>query len=194
MSTYLKSTPIVYATRPRRVIDWWMKDDKTLPLPLEPMTVVPDGELPSERRRRSKAEAQRRYNASDKGRAVKDQAAIRFRASDKGKAAAMRSRATARATGRHKEISRASRAKRRRLIHDAKSVPCADCGGVFDPVCMDFDHRPGTAKLFTIGSTRVALDVLYAEMKKCDVVCSNCHRIRTFRKRDHSALIQERLR
>jgi hypothetical protein len=49
---------------------------------------------------------------------------------------------------------------------------------------MDFDHRPGEKKLFAMGSAgvqvRVSLEGLLAEIAKCDVVCANCHRIRTY--------------
>jgi hypothetical protein len=53
---------------------------------------------------------------------------------------------------------------------------------------MDFDHRPGTEKLFEIAdylATRVVSTYakLDAEIEKCDVVCSNCHRIRTQERR-----------
>jgi len=27
-----------------------------------------------------------------------------------------------------------------------KTKPCMDCGGTFDPVCMDFDHREDQAE------------------------------------------------
>jgi hypothetical protein len=61
----------------------------------------------------------------------------------------------------------------------AKSVPCMDCGGLFPWVCMDFDHVRGK-KLFNIAEgMQKKLSVLLAEIAKCDVVCSNCHRIRT---------------
>jgi hypothetical protein len=68
-------------------------------------------------------------------------------------------------------------------VNDIKSSPCADCGGVFDPACMDFDHRPGTTKhrggvAALILETRNRERIL-AEIAKCDLVCSNCHRLRT---------------
>lgn len=68
--------------------------------------------------------------------------------------------------------------KRYQIMIDAKNVPCYDCGKVFPTVCMDFDHVRGIKK-FTIGNskTRSAKSIL-EEIAKCDVVCSNCHRIR----------------
>lgn len=70
--------------------------------------------------------------------------------------------------------------KRRALLDKIQDVPCAGCGKRFDPCCMDFDHRPGTAKRFNIGiNRRRAWRVVKAEIAKCDIVCANCHRIRT---------------
>lgn len=62
---------------------------------------------------------------------------------------------------------------------------CMDCGlrPEYAQV-LEFDHRPGEDKLFHI-SDRMAtgtLESLIAEIAKCDVVCANCHRIRTVTK------------
>lgn len=65
-------------------------------------------------------------------------------------------------------------------------VPCVDCGKTFPPYCMDFDHRDpkektlNIAKVYAFGRKR-----LLDEIKKCDVVCSNCHRIRTHNRKDY---------
>lgn len=67
-------------------------------------------------------------------------------------------------------------------IDQQKSVPCADCGGVFDPICMDFDHLPEYAKVMDISMMRrrrMAWDKIKAEIVKCEVVCANCHRLRS---------------
>lgn len=115
----------------------------------------------------------------------------RYRKTDKYKQRMSAWRSKNRETVR--EYSRRRRAKIRDLIRSLKDVPCADCGGRFDPVCMDFDHRPGEKKLFTIGgSVRLTYASLQTEVLKCDVVCANCHRIRTYKRRDHSALIRSR--
>lgn len=62
---------------------------------------------------------------------------------------------------------------------EAKRVPCFDCGGTFPPECMDFDHVRGEKLSNVSGMLSYALPRIAAEMEKCDLVCSNCHRIRT---------------
>lgn len=66
-------------------------------------------------------------------------------------------------------------------IWSLKSGPCKDCLRTYPPYVMDFDHRPGETKLFEIskGYRRNARVTVLAEIAKCDLVCANCHRIRT---------------
>lgn len=87
----------------------------------------------------------------------------------------------------HSQKSRANRAARyarnRRIIEEGKSKPCMDCGGTFHFVAMDFDHVRGE-KLFSLGVVQGhSVEKIMAEIAKCDVVCSNCHRIRTWKRR-----------
>lgn len=73
-------------------------------------------------------------------------------------------------------------AARKRLNEQHKRKPCTDCGQRFPLCCMDFDHLDPTQKhpkaryrnLVMIGK-----DLLEAEIAKCELVCANCHRIRT---------------
>lgn len=81
----------------------------------------------------------------------------------------------------------------RNLINEWKSVPCADCKNSFDPVCMDFDHRPDEIKLGNISSFLYDEDGLRAEIAKCDVVCACCHRLRT-KSRGQSEKTKEKIR
>lgn len=63
-------------------------------------------------------------------------------------------------------------------------VGCADCGYRQHPAALDFDHRPGEVKIRDIKSGQhLGWEALMVEIRKCDVVCANCHRIRTFRRR-----------
>jgi len=94
-----------------------------------------------------------------------------------------------RSTEEGKEVFRASnrrqRAKKQEFVRCAKMAPCQDCGGCFPPECMDFDHRDGETKFFGVaaGKLRFGLPTIAAEIAKCDLVCANCHRIRTEKRR-----------
>lgn len=71
---------------------------------------------------------------------------------------------------------------RETVMQFKQGKPCMDCGGTFHPAAMEFDHGV-SEKLFNVGdATRVAMSVtrLVTEMKKCELVCANCHRVRTF--------------
>lgn len=68
---------------------------------------------------------------------------------------------------------------RERLLDHFRRNPCVDCGET-DVRTLEFDHVD--EKLWTISHLRergVPLDVLEAEIRRCEVVCANCHRRRT---------------
>lgn len=73
------------------------------------------------------------------------------------------------------------RTENRPLIREyLRAHPCVDCGES-DIVVLDFDHRDPDAKKFTVmilASHKSWIRVV-AEIEKCDVRCSNCHRRRT---------------
>jgi hypothetical protein len=88
----------------------------------------------------------------------------------------MKSRA-AEATARRREAIR-------RYLIETKNVPCSDCGKSYPYYVMDFDHIG--EKLFDIGNAArkgKTLQKVVDEVAKCEVVCSNCHRIRTHNRR-----------
>jgi hypothetical protein len=60
-----------------------------------------------------------------------------------------------------------------------KSYPCLDCGISFPPGCMDFDHVRGVKKFKLSRMVMCTRETILAEIRKCDLVCANCHRIRT---------------
>lgn len=73
----------------------------------------------------------------------------------------------------------------RSIVNEIKKAPCLDCGNSYPSICMDFDHRPGVDKRAGISDLVkkcCSLDVLEAELAKCDLVCANCHRIRTWKR------------
>lgn len=84
----------------------------------------------------------------------------------------------------NREIAFERMRPRRALIEAAKLAGCADCGiqRPDHPEIFDFDHPPGAEKVgrgVNAFLTKGTLEDLAAEIAKCEVVCANCHRIRT---------------
>jgi hypothetical protein len=85
--------------------------------------------------------------------------------------------------------------KRRELVRQMKSRACADCGVQYPFYVMDFDHREGEIKEYELNRIdRMTIQAILREIKKCDVVCANCHRVRTYQRRikqaeDHTPYI-----
>lgn len=61
---------------------------------------------------------------------------------------------------------------------------CTDCGYNAHPAALQFDHLPEFEKSFDIaqGITSRSLKKILAEIEKCEVVCGNCHAIRTYQR------------
>lgn len=88
---------------------------------------------------------------------------------------------------RHYERSRTRYLKIRQYILDVKSAtPCSDCNVAYPACVMDFDHLRD--KSFNVSNLRYwsSLDRVKDEIAKCDVVCANCHRLRTQRRKEES--------
>lgn len=68
--------------------------------------------------------------------------------------------------------------------HYKSTNPCADCGCVFPHYVMDFDHVRGekVSNVACLTNRNVARKQVWDEIEKCDLVCANCHRFRTFRR------------
>lgn len=82
---------------------------------------------------------------------------------------------------RQKGINARGRARNRKYIHGLKdSTPCADCHLRYPYFVMDFDHLQGKVEAVgTLAATGCSMEVLLAEIAKCEIVCANCHRVRT---------------
>lgn len=67
-----------------------------------------------------------------------------------------------------------------RKIQYKDNKPCMDCGVYYPYYVLDFDHRDPTTK---IGNPmNLPQNLFESEIRKCDLVCANCHRIRTFKR------------
>jgi hypothetical protein len=68
----------------------------------------------------------------------------------------------------------------RRLVIEAKSKPCMDCNIEFPYYVMDLDHVRGEKKFILSQAYSYSTKAVLEEIAKCDVICANCHRVRTF--------------
>jgi hypothetical protein len=77
---------------------------------------------------------------------------------------------------------KAALARNKALTDSIKSTtPCTDCGISYPPFVMDFDHiRDKDRDVSLLVQAPASLKRLQAEIDKCEVVCANCHRMRTF--------------
>lgn len=65
-------------------------------------------------------------------------------------------------------------------VRQLRDNPCADCGGRFPPECMDFDHVRGKKKFnVSLKGNWTSKKRIDEEIAKCELVCANCHRVRT---------------
>lgn len=78
----------------------------------------------------------------------------------------------------------AYRQRRKDFLESLKAKGCTDCKLIYPPYVMEFDHARGE-KLFNISmslSKPMSKEKLLAELEKCDVVCCNCHAIRSYKR------------
>lgn len=67
----------------------------------------------------------------------------------------------------------------RKEVQKLKEQPCKDCGVIYPHYVMDYDH---------LRDKKIPMNRIYSytktirdeESAKCDIVCANCHRIRTW--------------
>ena len=64
---------------------------------------------------------------------------------------------------------------------------CLDCGIKYKSYILDFDHVYGK-KVANIGQmlNYFSIEDILKEVAKCDVVCSNCHRERTWQRKNEN--------
>lgn len=90
-----------------------------------------------------------------------------------------------RAYGRtHRKAIRENAQERRKVnrvaLNKLKKAPCTDCGRQYPIVCMDFDHLDGFQKRRNVGRMLdFSWGAILQEVAKCELVCANCHRVRT---------------
>jgi transposase len=73
---------------------------------------------------------------------------------------------------------------KRKLWEYKEALGCKDCKEMYPHYMLDFDHLPGFEK---IGSPTELVhsyswEKAKQELAKCEVVCGNCHKIRTWQR------------
>lgn len=86
---------------------------------------------------------------------------------------------------RARRVNADNRKRLRVLVTQLKRRPCSDCLQTYNPWQMDFDHLPGHLKKDAISRlvSTGSFNAIKAELLKCELVCANCHRERTYRRR-----------
>ena len=76
-------------------------------------------------------------------------------------------------------------AHRRRFAIALRGPACQDCGleSPDHPEVFEFDHVRGEKRANVSQLLLHKMSVLLRELRKCDLVCRNCHAIRTKRRR-----------
>ena len=79
-----------------------------------------------------------------------------------------------------KELARKQKQQyKKRLAEIKQASGCVDCGER-NPIVLDFDHlkdkKYNISRMIHDGHSWASIK---KEIKKCEVVCANCHRIRT---------------
>lgn len=101
-------------------------------------------------------------------------------------------------TTHHYQLNKPRRIEQRKRRNDEfrrwytslkQGKPCVDCGLTFHPAAMQWDHLPGSVKdrplaeLCRIGNAERIL----REITQCELVCANCHAVRTYQRRQRRA-------
>lgn len=84
------------------------------------------------------------------------------------------------------ERDRVSQAYMRKVLRRYKLMKgCSDCGYRKHHAALEYDHVPEKGqKLHNIGDmARYSRKKLKEEIAKCDILCGNCHNIRSFKRR-----------
>ncbi len=77
-----------------------------------------------------------------------------------------------------------SRAAKSLWYNELKNAPCTDCGIKFHPVAMEWDHLPQYVKIANLSQMlrTSSRKKILNEIAKCELVCKNCHAVRTWQR------------
>lgn len=66
-----------------------------------------------------------------------------------------------------------------------KDIPCKDCGKIYEPFCMDYDHlRDKADNISRLVLNNTPKERILKEIEKCELVCVLCHNKRTHNRKN----------
>lgn len=81
--------------------------------------------------------------------------------------------------------------KKKQELQAILGSKCAHCGEV-DPIVLEFDHiDPATKTMVISMSYNKPMEILVEEIKKCQLLCANCHKRKTWQSGGFSPKIRE---
>jgi hypothetical protein len=81
----------------------------------------------------------------------------------------------------HRERRRGLKRQEKAELVAYKGGLCHDCHNAFPDCCFQFDHRIPAEKSFAVTTAAThTMEERKREANKCDLVCANCHCLRTF--------------
>lgn len=148
-------------------------------------SVAPLTAAQAAQRRASGNASCRRYRGSDHGRASIKARASTAESKQARSAYAKEYKRTETGKAVLKRASHRLHTKRRAFLQAEKlRQGCVDCGYNKHAAALDYDHVDPRQKSFVVSQcVGRSLEVLKAEIAKCVVRCSNCHRIKTWESR-----------
>jgi ribosomal protein S20 len=71
----------------------------------------------------------------------------------------------------------------RNYVREIKeSFPCQDCNTLYPYYVMEFDHLHSKEKSVAWLTSHGTMDQVIKEIEKCELICSNCHKVRTWKR------------
>lgn len=100
---------------------------------------------------------------------------------------------------KHRKRSQAAQERHRAKLLDVKKHlqsllggRCLRCG-IDDHRLLDFDHIDPLTKVMNISAKlHLNIETLKKEIEKCQLLCANCHRLKTIEQHEHDAYVRRR--
>ena len=85
---------------------------------------------------------------------------------------------------RRLEINKTYKAKiQAQYRNDKEASPCLDCNVSYPWYVMQYDHLHSKVANVAVLANNTSGRLLRNEIAKCELVCANCHAIRTYKRR-----------